>query len=69
MHQTLFLPSLLLIWFTLVGIERAKTEDYAFFMEPPYLDYTLQQNCDLQQVGGVLNDKGWLTHKPNHANG
>ncbi|XP_037032418.1 glutamate receptor ionotropic, kainate 1-like [Bradysia coprophila] len=41
------------------GIERVKAEDYAFFMESNTLDYIVQRDCDLQQVGGLLNSLGY----------
>ncbi|XP_037035873.1 glutamate receptor ionotropic, kainate 1-like [Bradysia coprophila] len=41
------------------GIERVQSGDYAFFMESTSLDYAVQHNCDLQQVGGLLDSKGF----------
>ena len=41
------------------GIERVKKGDYAFLMESTMIDYTVQRECDLMQVGGLLDSKGY----------
>jgi len=45
------------------GVERVRQgragEDYAFFMESPAAEYVAQQKCDLTQVGGLLNQRGY----------
>ncbi|XP_076467225.1 glutamate receptor ionotropic, kainate 2-like [Babylonia areolata] len=41
------------------GIERVLEGDYAFFMESTMIDYQVQRNCDLMQVGGLLDSKGY----------
>ena len=41
------------------GIDRVSKEDYAFLMESTMIDYTVQRNCDLMQVGGLLDTKGY----------
>ena len=41
------------------GIERVLTGNYAFLMESTMIDYTIQRNCDLMQVGGLLDSKGY----------
>lgn len=41
------------------GIERVKNEDYAFFMESSTLEYAIEHDCELQQVGGHFNSKGF----------
>ena len=43
------------------GIERVSKEDgkYAFFAESPWVDYIVERHCDLKQVGGLLDDKGY----------
>lgn len=53
--------SFLRIRFT--GIERAKKGDYAFFMESTTIHYVVERDCDLVQVGPVLNSKGSLFTK------
>ena len=43
------------------GMERVQKEqgDYAFFMEAASIDYYTQRNCDLMQLGGLLDSKGY----------
>ncbi|CAH1800080.1 unnamed protein product [Owenia fusiformis] len=41
------------------GIRRVKQGNYAFLMESTMLDYTIQRNCDLMPVGGLLDSKGY----------
>ncbi len=46
--------------YMVTGIERVKNEDFAFFMESATLEYALERDCDLLQVGGLLNSKGYV---------
>ena len=41
------------------GIKRVLGGNYAFFMENTMIDYQVQRNCDLMQVGGLLDSKGY----------
>jgi ionotropic kainate glutamate receptor 2 len=41
------------------GIQRVLKGDYAFLMENTMIDYNVQRNCDLMQVGGLLDSKGY----------
>jgi hypothetical protein len=41
------------------GVERAKKGGYAFLMEQASIEYEVQRNCDLQQIGGLLDQKGY----------
>ncbi|KAG4076947.1 hypothetical protein HA402_015934 [Bradysia odoriphaga] len=41
------------------GIERVQSGDFAFFMESTTIDYVVQHHCGLQQVGGLLDSKGY----------
>jgi ionotropic glutamate receptor len=41
------------------GIERVLKGNYAFLMESTMIDYTIQRNCDLMPVGGLLDSKGY----------
>ncbi|VDK42958.1 unnamed protein product [Anisakis simplex] len=41
------------------GVEKALNENYAFLMESISLEYEVQQNCNLTQIGGVLGSKGY----------
>ena len=44
---------------TIDGIERVKGESYAFLMESTSIEYTVQRECNLTQVGGLLDNKGY----------
>lgn len=43
------------------GVERVQKEKglYAFFMESTSIEYQVERKCDLQQVGGLLDSKGY----------
>ena len=41
------------------GIRKVKTENYAYLMESTMIDYNVQRECDLMQVGGLLDSKGY----------
>lgn len=43
------------------GKERVAKEQggYAFFMESTSLEYIIERNCELQQIGGLLDSKGY----------
>ena len=41
------------------GIEMVKAGQYAFLLESRMLEYVIQRSCDLQQVGGLLDSKGY----------
>ncbi|GMR50924.1 hypothetical protein PMAYCL1PPCAC_21119, partial [Pristionchus mayeri] len=41
------------------GVDRVLKENYAFLMESTSLEYEVQQNCNLTQIGGVLGSKGY----------
>lgn len=41
------------------GVERVLEGNYAFLMESTMLDYMVQRNCNLTQVGGLLDSKGY----------
>lgn len=40
------------------GIARVLQGNYAFLMESTMLDYVVQRNCNLTQIGGLLDTKG-----------
>ncbi|CAG4929973.1 unnamed protein product [Colias eurytheme] len=44
-----------------IGLERVKSndEDYAFLMESTSIEYMVERNCDVAQVGGLLDSKGY----------
>ena len=41
------------------GIERVLDGNYAFLVESTVIDYQMQRYCDLMQVGGLLDSKGY----------
>ncbi|CAG0916424.1 unnamed protein product [Notodromas monacha] len=41
------------------GIKRVLKGNYAFLMESTTLDYIVQRNCNLTQIGGLLDSKGY----------
>lgn len=43
------------------GVEMASkaSNDYAFLMESSSIEYVIERNCDVDQVGGLLDDKGY----------
>lgn len=41
------------------GKERVLTGDYAFLMESTMIDYMVQRDCSLVQIGGLLDSKGY----------
>lgn len=41
------------------GIELVKKGNYAFLMESTTIDYIVQRDCELTQIGGLLDHKGY----------
>nr|XP_050028110.1 glutamate receptor ionotropic, kainate 2-like [Dermacentor andersoni] len=41
------------------GVERVERGGYAFLMESTSIDYVVQRRCQLTQVGGLLDSKGY----------
>ena len=43
------------------GVERVikGIGNYAFLMESTSIEYVIERNCDLTQVGGLLDSKGY----------
>ena len=43
------------------GLDRVRKEDglYAFFMEAAAIEYHVERYCDLKQLGGLLDSKGY----------
>ena len=43
------------------GMNKVLKEEgmYAFFMEAAAIEYHIVRNCDLQQLGGLLDSKGY----------
>ncbi|XP_025421717.1 glutamate receptor ionotropic, kainate 3-like isoform X3 [Sipha flava] len=42
-----------------MGVDTVLREDYAFFMESTSIEYVVERNCRLAQVGGLLDNKGY----------
>lgn len=41
------------------GIDRVMQGNFAFLMESTMLDYAVQRNCNLTQINGLLDSKGY----------
>lgn len=41
------------------GLNWAKEKNYAFLMESSSIEYIIERNCDVTQIGGLLDDKGY----------
>ncbi|KAI1287063.1 Glutamate receptor ionotropic, kainate 2 [Halotydeus destructor] len=41
------------------GIDRVLKGNYAYLMESTTIEYEVQKNCDLQQIGSLLDQKGY----------
>ncbi|KAK5650421.1 hypothetical protein RI129_001450 [Pyrocoelia pectoralis] len=41
------------------GVRKAELENYAFFMESTSIEYSIERHCNLTQVGGALDEKGY----------
>ena len=46
------------------GVEKVMEGNYAYLMESTSIEYEVQQNCDLMQVGGLLDSKGFGVATP-----
>lgn len=49
------------------GIKRVKKGNYAYLMESTSIEYVVQKNCDLVQIGGQLDQKGYGIGTPPHS--
>ena len=49
------------------GVERVKKGDYAFLMESTSIEFLLERECDLYQVGGLLDSKGFGIATPSES--
>lgn len=41
------------------GVSRVQAGGYAFLMESTTIEYVVERNCQLTQVGGLLDSKGY----------
>ncbi|XP_030636960.1 glutamate receptor ionotropic, kainate 2 [Chanos chanos] len=46
------------------GIHRVLTSDYAFLMESTTIEYVTQRNCNLTQIGGLIDSKAYGVGTP-----
>ncbi|XP_048767442.1 glutamate receptor ionotropic, kainate 2-like isoform X2 [Ostrea edulis] len=46
------------------GVDKVLAGNYAYLMESTSIEYQVQQNCDLMQVGGLLDSKGFGVATP-----
>ncbi|XP_078265023.1 glutamate receptor ionotropic, kainate 1 isoform X3 [Rhinoraja longicauda] len=46
------------------GIQRVLTTDYALLMESTTIEYVTQRNCNLTQIGGLIDSKGYGVGTP-----
>uniref|UniRef100_A0A4W3I6T3 Glutamate receptor n=1 Tax=Callorhinchus milii TaxID=7868 RepID=A0A4W3I6T3_CALMI len=47
-----------------VGIQRVLTTDYALLMESTNIEFVTQRNCNLTQIGGLIDSKGYGVGTP-----
>uniref|UniRef100_A0A3Q2XVZ3 Glutamate receptor n=1 Tax=Hippocampus comes TaxID=109280 RepID=A0A3Q2XVZ3_HIPCM len=46
------------------GIQRALTSEYAFLMESTTIEFVTQRNCNLTQIGGLIDSKAYGVGTP-----
>uniref|UniRef100_A0A672NE03 Glutamate receptor ionotropic, kainate 1-like n=1 Tax=Sinocyclocheilus grahami TaxID=75366 RepID=A0A672NE03_SINGR len=46
------------------GVQRVMTTDYALLMESTSIEYISQRNCNLTQIGGLIDSKGYGVGTP-----
>lgn len=46
------------------GIQRVLTSDYAFLMESTTIEFATQRNCNLTQIGGLIDSKAYGVGTP-----
>ena len=46
------------------GIQRVLSSDYAFLMESTTIEFVTQRNCNLTQIGGLIDSKGYGVGTP-----
>ncbi|XP_016918905.1 glutamate receptor ionotropic, kainate 2-like isoform X2 [Apis cerana] len=50
------------------GVDRVlKKRDYAFLMESTTIEYRMERNCDLDKVGGLIDNKGYGIALPRNS--
>ena len=58
-------PKDLLIKSTADGIKKIKNENFALLCESKLIEYMIERDCELVQVGGLLDDKNNGLGTPN----
>ena len=61
-------PKDLLIKSTADGIKKIKNENFALLCESKLIEYMIERDCELVQVGGLLDDKNNGLGTPNSIN-
>lgn len=46
------------------GIQRVLTSDYAFLMESTTIEFVTQRNCNLTQIGGLIDSTAYGVGTP-----
>lgn len=46
------------------GIHRVLTSDYAFLMESTAIEFVTQRNCNLTQIGGLIDSRAYGVGTP-----
>lgn len=41
------------------GLMRVMNENYAYLMESTSIEYMAERNCEIAQIGGLLDSKGY----------
>lgn len=41
------------------GVQKVKTQNYAYFMESTSIQYITERDCEVAQVGDLLDSKGY----------
>lgn len=41
------------------GLEKIRKESYAYLMESTSIEYLIERECDVTQIGGLLDNKGY----------
>ncbi|XP_055333034.1 glutamate receptor ionotropic, kainate 2-like [Paramacrobiotus metropolitanus] len=49
------------------GVARVKNDKYAYLMESPSLEYEMSKDCDLTQIGNLLDSKGFGIATPQNS--
>jgi hypothetical protein len=55
----------LLVKSTIDGINKIKNENFALFCESKLIEYMVERDCELVQIGGLLDDKSYGLAMPN----